>query len=41
MYWVTTATGNRIGPFDDWGCAWWSGVEHFGYEGWVITSESW
>ena len=37
-YWITTEAGYRIGPYDTYANAWYSAVENFGFEGWVISS---
>lgn len=36
-YWVTTASGFRIGPYDDYAKAYEAGIINFGFDGWVIS----
>ena len=37
MYYVTTAGGYRIGPYDDYVLAMEAAQINFGFEGWTIT----
>lgn len=37
MYYVTTDGGNLMGPYESYAEAWYSALENFGLEGWVIT----
>lgn len=38
MYFVTTSGGYRIGPYEDYCNAFFSAIEQFGFEGWIISS---
>lgn len=37
MYYVTTESGYRIGPYEDYASAWYAGLNNFGLEGWIIS----
>ena len=37
-YWVTTESGYRIGPYEDYAGAWNAAIINFGFEGWIISS---
>lgn len=38
IYWVTTDSGFRIGPYEDYAGAWNAAIINFGFEGWIISN---